>query len=65
VENDEGEVVEHEGENSGKLEKIAEEIYKYLKVKSCTIIGNKEKTKKKKRMRTRTKKNFLRGINLD
>jgi hypothetical protein len=64
VERDEGEAVEREGENSGKLEKRAEEICRYLKVRSCTIIGNKEKTKKKK-TRTRTKKNFLRGVNLD
>ncbi len=49
------------------MEKRAEEICRYLKVRSCTIIGNKEKTKKKKKKkkRTRTKKNFLRGVNLD
>ncbi len=46
------------------MEKTAEEICRYLKVRSFTIIGNKEKTKKKKKKkkkRTRMKKNFLRG----
>jgi hypothetical protein len=66
MERDEGEAVEREGENCGKLEKRAEVICRYLKVRSCTIIGNKEETKKKKKkMKTRTKKNFLRGFNLD